>query len=301
MDESDKPPAPSGLGAPQPDPSGQPGPSGSPDSSDQPNQTGQAGQNRLAKLLRQAGRFGSPDGPDPPPRPSRRPEEPGPPSWATDPEGLLKARPGSLPVALTGGLASGKSTVATLFEVFGANRLDFDRFSREAVAPGTVGLERVVEIFGPKCLQPDGQLDRPYVRKRVFKDQTLKKYLEDIIHPATWKIMLKCLKVGPPAPVTVIEIPLLFEARLDSLFDRVILAFASPEVQLRRLMFRDPKLGKSQAKKMIASQMPILEKLRRAKTVVNNDGSLSEAIYQAKKLWDSLVPKAPPDDPAGDR
>jgi dephospho-CoA kinase len=200
-------------------------------------------------------------------------------------------------VALTGGLASGKSTVATLFEVFGANRLDFDRFAREAVAPGAPCHGPVAELFGPKCLMPDGQIDRAYVGKRAFKDAGLRKLLEGIIHPETWKIMLRRLKEGPPAPATVIEIPLLFEAGLDSLFARVILAFASPDVQLRRLMFRDPKLGKSQAKKMIASQMPILEKLRRATAVINNDGSLSVAIYQAKDLWDALVASPPPASP----
>jgi dephospho-CoA kinase len=187
--------------------------------------------------------------------------------------------------------------VAAVFEILGAARLDFDLFAREAVAPGGAAYGAAQEIFGPKCLLPDGTLDRAYVGRLAFKDPALRRRLEEAVHPETWRLMLLRLSEPNPRPVTVIEIPLLFEARLDPLFDRVLLTFASPDNQLRRLMFRDPKLRKSQAKRMIASQMPILEKLRRAKMVINNDGPLSRAIYQAKDLWDRLT--APPEAPPG--
>ncbi|MDR2300966.1 MAG: dephospho-CoA kinase [Deltaproteobacteria bacterium] len=228
------------------------------------------------------------------PKISKRPEDPKVPPWASDPEGLLKSRPGSIKIALTGGLATGKSTVAALFEVFGASRLDFDRYARQAVAPDSPGLSEVVKLFGPGCLLPGGEMNRTFVGKKVFKDPVLRKGLEDIIHPETWKLMLQNLKSPNLKPVTVIEIPLLFEAGLETLFDHVLLSFAAPETQLRRLLFRDPKLGKSLAKKMIAAQTPILEKLRRAKSVVNNDGPLARTIYQTKDLWDALIKNLDP-------
>jgi dephospho-CoA kinase len=223
------------------------------------------------------------------PKSSKRPEDPQVPPWATDPQGLLKSRPGSIKLALSGGLASGKSTVAALFEVFGATRLDFDDLARQAVAPNSPALAEIVKLFGPKSLLPDGQMNRAYLAKKVFKNPLLRKSLEAIIHPETWKLMLENLKAPELKPVIVIEIPLLFEVGLESLFDQVLLCFAKPETQLRRLIFRQPKLGKSLAKKMLAAQTPILDKLRRAKMIVNNEGPLSQTIYQAKELWDLLT------------
>jgi dephospho-CoA kinase len=179
--------------------------------------------------------------------------------------------------------------VATLFEVFGATRLDFDRFAREVTLPEGPCFQAVVDLFGPKSLASDGQIDRAFIGKKVFKDSQLRRALEEIIHPETWNLMLQRLKKPYPKPVTVIEIPLLFEANLQSRFERVILSFASPENQLRRLLFRDPKAKKSHAKRMIASQIPILEKIRRAQAIVDNNGSLTVAIYQTKELWDKLT------------
>jgi dephospho-CoA kinase len=179
--------------------------------------------------------------------------------------------------------------VAALFEVFGATKLDYDRFARQAVAPDGAFLPEVVKLFGPKCLLPSGELNRAWVGKKVFKDPSLRKQLEAIIHPETWALMLQSLKSTNLKPLTIIEIPLLFEAGLESRFDRVILSFATPETQLRRLRFRDPKLSKSQAKRMINSQTSILDKVRRAQMIVNNDGPLSLTIYQTKDLWDLLT------------
>jgi dephospho-CoA kinase len=149
--------------------------------------------------------------------------------------------------------------------------------------------QAVVDLFGRKSLASDGRIDRGYVGKKVFKDIKLRRALEEIIHPETWLLMLRRLKEPNPKPVTVIEIPLLFEANLQSRFERVILSYASPENQLRRLLFRDPKIRKSHAKRMIASQISILEKVRRAQAIVDNNGSLATAIYQTKELWDKLT------------
>ncbi|MDR1677806.1 MAG: dephospho-CoA kinase, partial [Deltaproteobacteria bacterium] len=229
---------------------------------------------------------------DSPARPGRlKPREPesAPPPWAVDPEGLLKSDQSSLKVALTGGLASGKSTVAVLFEVFGAVRLDFDQLSREVVQPDGSCYQKVIDLFGPKVTLDDGRLDRTFISRKVFKDKDLRLSLEAIMHPEIWRLMLVKLKKLGQKPVVVIEVPLLYEAGLNSLFDHVILSFASPENQLRRLLFRNPKLSKGQAKRMISTQMPILEKLRRANLIIDNNGSFSVAIYQTKNIWDKLT------------
>ncbi|MDR1109234.1 MAG: dephospho-CoA kinase [Deltaproteobacteria bacterium] len=214
----------------------------------------------------------------------------GPPDWAADPDGLLVSGPSSVKVAITGGLASGKSTVATLFEVFGASRLDFDQFARQALAPGGAGHGEAAAILGPKAVLPDGQLDRALIGRRIFRDPALRLALEAIVHPLTWGLMLSRLRELGPRPMVAIEVPLLYEARLDPLFDRVILSFASPETQLGRLVLRNPSLGRRQARRMLRAQMPILEKLRRASMVIDNNGPLTVAIRQAKELWDALVP-----------
>ncbi|MDR3135544.1 MAG: dephospho-CoA kinase, partial [Deltaproteobacteria bacterium] len=124
--------------------------------------------------------------PKKPPKLVPRPADPAPPPWALDPDGLLKPGPSSIRVALTGGLASGKSTVAALFEVFGAARLDFDLFARQAVAPGGACYRQARDLFGPKAVLPDGQLDRAFIGGKVFKDKELRQALEAIVHPETW-------------------------------------------------------------------------------------------------------------------
>ncbi|MDR0354560.1 MAG: dephospho-CoA kinase [Deltaproteobacteria bacterium] len=212
-----------------------------------------------------------------------------PPDWAKDSADLLRSVPGSVKAALTGGLASGKSTVAALFEAFGASLMDFDVFSRWLTRPDGECFEPVRQMFGPKVLQKDGQLDRAYIAEKVFKDSSLRLALEDVIHPAAWRMMLDELTRLGAEPLIVIEVPLLFEAGLDSLFDRVILAYASDETQLKRFMARNPKQRKSQAKRRLASQMPMAEKIRRAQMIVDNNGSMATVIRQTKELWNVLT------------
>jgi dephospho-CoA kinase len=172
--------------------------------------------------------------------------------------------------ALTGGIASGKSTVAALLEAFGARLVDFDVLAREALEPGTPTWERALALFGPKARLADGQLDRPFMAKKVFKDPELRQALEDIVHPFTWGRMLQELSRGGPWPLTVVDIPLLYEANLQSLFPVVILSFATPATQIRRLLSRSPGLSERQAKRILKNQLPITDKLRRADVILNN-------------------------------
>ncbi|MDR1296265.1 MAG: dephospho-CoA kinase [Deltaproteobacteria bacterium] len=227
------------------------------------------------------------------PRLTPRPPDEGPPSWAADPEGLLKSGPESVKAALTGGVASGKSTVAALLEAFGAARLDFDVFVRGLSEPGGACFEQIQSLFGPKATGRDGRLDRVYIRDLAFKNREMRKALEDVLHPASWSVMLAELGALGPLPLIVVEVPLLFEARLDSLFDPVILSFASPERQVKRLMDRDESLGRRKAKRIVETQTPILEKLRRAGIVVDNNGPMSQVVAQTKKVWTMLTAGAP--------
>jgi dephospho-CoA kinase len=239
-----------------------------------------------------------PKTPEPPKLIPRAPAPP-PPSWAADPEGLLKSEKGSVKLGLTGGVASGKSTLDELLVAFGAELLDFDLFSREALQRDSEGHKDAAKLFGPRVVLKDsGELDRPLIAKLIYKDQKLKKALEDIVHPRTWRRMLEELKViaqrkeddplGKPK-VIVIDVPLLYEADLYSLFHPTALCFATPANQIKRLLARNPKLSERDAKKILKNQIPITEKLRLADFVINNDGDIKELIGQARKLYDMLL------------
>ncbi|MDR1656409.1 MAG: dephospho-CoA kinase [Deltaproteobacteria bacterium] len=219
---------------------------------------------------------------------ARQPNAP-PPPWAVDPDGLLKTRPGSIKAALTGGIASGKSSVAELFVAFGAGRVDFDALSKKILAPDSPYLAAAAALFGPKAIK-DGSLDRRYVGKKVFKDPKLRKALEDIVHPAVWSLMLDELKSAESRGLTIIEVPLLYEAALDSLFEPVIVCFAKPETQLKRLRERNPELGRFEARRRLKAQIPIFEKIRRANIVINNDDDLPRLIASTRQAWEYLFP-----------
>jgi dephospho-CoA kinase len=200
----------------------------------------------------------------------------------------LASRPGSVKASLTGGVASGKSVLAELLAAFGAERLDFDDLCRRVVAKGAPGLVEVERLFGPKIMTPDGEMDRGKVAKIVFKDKEARKALEAIIHPAAWDLMMLDLKALAQRPLVVVEVPLLFEAALDSLFSPVILSFVKERTQKARLRARDG-LSRWEAARRLAAQIPMAEKIRRADIVIDNDGSLTKTIRQAKSLWDFLA------------
>jgi dephospho-CoA kinase len=186
-------------------------------------------------------------------------------------------------------VASGKSTIAALLAAFGAEKIDFDLLARKAVEPDTAGFQEVSALFGSKALKPDGTLDRALIAQKVFKDSALRLSLEAIIHPITWSLMLQELEALGPKPLIIIEVPLLFEAALASLFSPVALSYASEETQLKRLLDRNPDLNRRKAKRILEAQMPMGEKLRRSNIVINNDAPLSAVIAQTKDLWNQLT------------
>ena len=193
-----------------------------------------------------------------------------------------------LQTALTGGIASGKSYCLARFESLGIPTLDADRLARLAVAPGSPGLEAVVERFGPSLLRDDGTLDRAALADIIFADRTARADLEAIIHPDVYRRIREWFAKLPPAtPVAIADIPLLFETGHQHDFDRVIVCACSADEQLRRLVARDG-LSEPEARSRLAAQWPIEEKAHRADYVIRTDGTFGETDAQVRAVAEAL-------------
>lgn len=211
-----------------------------------------------------------------------------PPEWAAARADILEklARPGR--VALTGGIASGKSTVAEIFEGLGAAHIDFDQLARRAVEPGGPGFEAVVKLLGPGVVGLDGALDRPKIAGLVFNNPELKAGLESIIHPLTWEYMGRDLEALAGRPVVIISVPLLFEAGLESFFRTIILVFTAVETQIERLRRRQANLDREGAERLINNQWPAPPKVMGSTYVINNGGTPEDTRRQAEAVWSSI-------------
>jgi dephospho-CoA kinase len=174
-----------------------------------------------------------------------------------------------LRIALTGGVASGKSTVARLFQALGARIIDTDQVAREIVAPGTPALALIVERFGPDVLRGDGTLDRGRLRGIVFSDSAARARLEAITHPAIRERVAE-LSARAGGPYQIIAVPLLAETGTHRNYDRVLVVDCDPEVQLGRLMLRDG-LTREQASSVLAAQASREARLAIADDVLVND------------------------------
>ena len=215
-----------------------------------------------------------------------------PPAWAAarpDIAEKMISRPGSVRLALTGGVASGKSIVAEMLVEKGAGHIDFDLLARRAVEPGTPGFEAVTELFGPEVVRADGQLDRGEIGRRVFSSPELKKALEDIIHPTAWVLAAGELEAMSDKTVVVLSVPLLFEAGLETYFKPILMVFTCPETQIRRLMTRNPELGQEGAVNIITSQWPAPPKVMGSTFIINNNGSLEETAAQIQAIWPEIT------------
>jgi dephospho-CoA kinase len=192
-------------------------------------------------------------------------------------------------VALTGGIATGKSYVRAQFEKLGVPTVDADLLSREAVAQGTPGLAAVVTRFGRDVLAPSGALDRHKLASIVFMDPAARKDLEGIIHPAVRQATEAWFDGLDPARYgfAIADIPLLYEVGRDRDFDTVIVAAVDPEAQVRRVMERDGATAE-EARQRLAAQLPIDEKVRRADFVIQTDGSFEQTDQQVRAVFDQL-------------
>jgi dephospho-CoA kinase len=189
-------------------------------------------------------------------------------------------------IGLTGGIASGKSTVAALLERCGAAVVDADQLAREVVEPGGEALAAIVREFGDKVLNSDGTLNRAALGEIVFAEPAARKMLEGITHPAIRKRANERLARLEEAGVeiAIYMAPLIFEAGLAGNFQEIWVVYLDPETQLERLMARDG-LGEEGARARIASQMPMEEKRRLGDVVIDNSGSREELEAQIQRLW----------------
>ncbi|MDO8476413.1 MAG: dephospho-CoA kinase [Candidatus Rokubacteria bacterium] len=194
-------------------------------------------------------------------------------------------------VGLTGSIATGKSTVSRMFAHLGARVLDADLLAREVVMPGQAAHARIVEEFGPQVVQEDGSLDRKALGAVVFADAAKRKRLEEITHPAIGLRQQRILSVLDEEAfegVVIWDAALLFEGGGVAKMDRVVVVYADPEIERRRLMERDG-LSDTDARARIASQMPIAEKAKLADHVIDNSGTREETERQVRTVYGAFL------------
>jgi dephospho-CoA kinase len=198
-----------------------------------------------------------------------------------------------LKVALTGNIASGKTTVARVWASLGAAVIDADGLARRAVEPGSRALKRIAARWGEGILEEDGRLDRRALRELVFADARERRALEEIVHPEVGRLRDEELDrlSRERARVVVADIPLLFEAGLKDRYDLVVLVDASEDVRRERLI-RDRGLGAEEADRMIAAQMPAAEKRERADAIIVNEGTPEELETRAAEVWRWVMSEA---------
>ncbi len=185
-------------------------------------------------------------------------------------------------IGLTGGIGSGKSTVAELFAGLGAGVVDTDLLARELTEPGTPTLARIAAEFGPEVLNPDGSLDRARLRERVFSDPASRARLEALLHPPIRDLMLE-RAAGIQAPYVVLVIPLLFETGQQSLVRRVLAVDCPEPTQVERVRRRSG-LPEAEITRIMASQIPRSERLARADDVIDNQGAPRALRPQVERL-----------------
>ena len=205
-------------------------------------------------------------------------------------------------VGLTGGIASGKSTLAEALRSLGAPVIDADRLSREAVRSGSPALAAIVLEFGPGVLGPDAELDRKGMAARVFADPMARARLEAIVHPAVRAaVAAETARLDAEGhDLAFYDVPLLYERGLDREMDCVVVVHAPPSVQVSRLRARDG-LGQAEAEARLDAQLPMDEKARLADVVVSNEGDIAALRARAGALLGALrsglsrrLPNAPP-------
>lgn len=194
-----------------------------------------------------------------------------------------------LKIALTGGAGTGKSTVARMFADLGAVVLSADEIAREVVRPRTPAWEALRREFGPDFFHEDGSLNRVKLGRLVFAEPEALGRLNAIVHPAIIRELKRRLAelAARGTPLVIVEVPLLFETGREGEYDAVIVVDAPLSEQRARLKARDDR-GEEEISGLLAAQMPLAEKRRRADYVVDNSGTLEETRRQVEKLWQLL-------------
>jgi dephospho-CoA kinase len=199
---------------------------------------------------------------------------------------------GPLRIGVTGGIGSGKTLVSRLFREVGAALVDADAIARDVVAPGGPAYDGIIAAFGPTVVRSDGTLDRKALGERVFSDAAARRQLNALTHPHIRRRMAEeaaRLASTPGVEVIVLDIPLLLETTdgRDLALDGIIVVNADDDVRVNRLVARDG-LAEADARRRLAAQMPLQEKVARADWVIDNNGSPEYTREQVRSLWEAL-------------
>ena len=192
-------------------------------------------------------------------------------------------------VGLTGGIGSGKSTVARLFGALGVHWVDADDVAREVVEPGTPALKKIAEHFGQEILLPDGGLDRAALRRIVFDAPEERTWLEGLLHPVIREELMRQLRpVNYSLPYVLLVSPLLLETDQHELVEKVVVVDVPVDVQIQRTMARDTN-DREQVERIIAAQMPREQRLRKADDVVDNNLAMMDVERQVEQLHQTFL------------
>ena len=185
-------------------------------------------------------------------------------------------------VGLTGGIGSGKSTVARLFGKLGVHWVDADDVARQVVEPGTEALAAIAEHFGTPVLQADGGLDRAWLRQRIFEDVAEKDWLEALLHPIIRQELVRQLNTAD-SPYSLLVSPLLLETNQHELVERVVVVDVPESVQFERTMARDDNT-REQVERIIAAQMARDKRCSKADAIIDNNRPLPQVERQVREL-----------------
>ena len=192
------------------------------------------------------------------------------------------ANPKRLRIGLTGGIASGKSTVSRIFSELGVSVIDADEVSRRVVEPGTSGLAALISRFGRDILGPDGRLDRAALRARIFTDPAARRDVEAILHPLI-RAAMDADAAASQGPYVILAIPLLVEGGRGNRVDRVLVVDVDEATQIARVVNRDG-VPEAQARAILAAQASREQRLNAADEVIRNDGSVADLRHQVQIL-----------------
>jgi dephospho-CoA kinase len=193
-------------------------------------------------------------------------------------------------LGVTGGVASGKTTVSRMLEELGAKTIDFDLLSRVVVEQEKPAWKEVVAYFGEQVLLEDKTLDRKKLSEIVFRDPEKRKQLESFIHPRIYeefRHLVQEYAAKDPAVIIQVAVPLLIEVKIQYLFHKILLVYIPAEMQIERLMRRD-RISREMALNMLSSQLSIEEKRSYADFIVDNSGPLEETEKQVQEIWEKL-------------
>ena len=200
-------------------------------------------------------------------------------------------RSNQLFVGVTGGIGSGKTTVANIFQEMGALTIDFDIIARKVMKTGTICFKNIIDYFGTQILDLHGNIHRKKLSKLVFNDIKKRKKLEELTHPFIYENFfnhLKKISNNNPNSIIQVVIPLLIEFNLISFFDKIIIVYVPYEIQIQRVILRD-NITKQETENILKSQIAIKKKLQFADFTIDNTKDIATTRTQTKNIWNHLI------------